>query len=159
MASSKTRCGSPHNRHTGFPSGRRPYKTWGLPLNPPDPAFDKAPGVQSARFLGHDTSYENKNRYIVNHIKETDPRSARYVCSIALAIPNQKTIVFTETMEGEIAREPHGENGFGYDPIFYFPPLQKTTAELSPEQKHVHSHRGKALRKMETYLKELMKNG
>ncbi len=118
-------------------------------------AFDKAPGVQSARFLGKDTSYDIKNQYILDHIQKDMPRSARYVCSIALALPNQPTVVFTETMEGEIADQAQGEYGFGYDPIFYFPPLKKTTAQMTPEQKNLYSHRGKALRKMEAYLKEL----
>lgn len=118
-------------------------------------AFDKAPGVQSARFLGKDTSYTVKNQYILDHLQEDATRSARYVCSIALALPDRPTVVFTETMEGEIAYEAKGEHGFGYDPIFYFPPLQKTTAEMTPEQKNQYSHRGKALRKMASYLKEL----
>ena len=122
-------------------------------------AMDKKPGVESARFLGHDTSYDYKNNYILNLLKDATNRSARYVCAMAMAIPGRDTIVFRETMEGEIAYEPKGENGFGYDPIFFFPPTNKTGAEMSLEEKNQYSHRAKATRHILEVVKEMTNNG
>lgn len=117
--------------------------------------LDKAPGIYSARFLGEDTSYEIKNRYLLDQLKgvEGEARSARFVCAIACVWPDGKTKVCRATIEGRLAMEPAGENGFGYDPIFYVPEFGKTTAELSMEEKNKISHRAKALREMK---KELM---
>ena len=122
-------------------------------------AMDKNPGVESARFLGHDTSYDYKNNYILNLLKDATNRSARYVCAMAMAIPGRDTIVFRETMEGEIAYEPKGENGFGYDPIFFFPPTNKTGAEMTLEEKNQYSHRAKATRHILEVVKEMKNNG
>lgn len=112
--------------------------------------LDKAPGVYSARFLGEDTSYEVKNRYLLEKLAgvEGAERSARFVCAIACVWPDGKSKVCRATIEGELAKEPAGENGFGYDPVFYVPEYQKTTAELSLEEKNEISHRAKALREM-----------
>lgn len=115
-------------------------------------AFDKKPGVESARFLGHETSYDYKNQYILDHIGENQVRTARYVCAIACCQKGMKEIVVEDTFEGEIAYESKGENGFGYDPIFYVPELGKTAAQLSMEEKNKYSHRAKALRSL---VKEL----
>jgi XTP/dITP diphosphohydrolase len=116
-------------------------------------ALDKAPGIYSARFLGHDTSYDIKNQYIIDKVKGKD-RTARFICAMALAIPNEETITIEESFEGEINDKIEGENGFGYDPIFYFPPLKKTSATMSMEEKNQYSHRAKALKKLYTILKE-----
>jgi XTP/dITP diphosphohydrolase len=116
-------------------------------------ALDKAPGIYSARFLGHDTSYDIKNQYIIDQVKGKD-RTARFICAMALAIPNEETITIEESFEGEINDKIEGENGFGYDPIFYFPPLKKTSAIMSMEEKNQYSHRAKALKKLYTILKE-----
>lgn len=116
-------------------------------------ALDKAPGIYSARFLGHETSYDIKNQYIIDQIAGKE-RTARFVCAMALAIPGEETITIEETFEGEINDCIAGENGFGYDPIFYFPPLQKTSAQMSMEEKNQHSHRAKALKKLYSILKE-----
>lgn len=112
--------------------------------------LDKAPGVYSARFLGEDTSYEVKNRYLLEKLAgvERAERSARFVCAIACVWPDGKSKVCRATIEGELAKEPAGENGFGYDPVFYVPEYQKTTAELSLAEKNEISHRAKALREM-----------
>lgn len=118
-------------------------------------ALDKAPGIYSARFLGHDTSYDIKNQYIIDQLKDKENRDARFICAIALAIPSQDTITIQETFEGEINDCIAGENGFGYDPIFYFPPLKKTSAQMSMEEKNQYSHRAKALRKLYKILKEM----
>ena len=117
-------------------------------------ALDKQPGVYSARFLGHDTSYDIKNQYIIDALKDKD-RTARFVCAMALVIPGQEPIIIEETMEGLINDKIEGENGFGYDPIFYFPPCKMTSAMMSMEEKNKHSHRAKALRKLYAILKEM----
>ena len=117
-------------------------------------ALDKQPGVYSARFLGHDTSYDIKNQYIIDALKDKE-RTARFVCAMALVIPGQEPIIIEETMEGLINDKIEGENGFGYDPIFYFPPCKMTSAMMSMEEKNKHSHRAKALIKLYAILKEM----
>ena len=118
-------------------------------------ALDKQPGIYSARFLGADTSYEIKNQYIIDAVKDKDCK-ARFVCAMALVIPGQEPILIEETMEGMINDKIEGENGFGYDPIFYFPPCKMTSAMMSMEEKNKHSHRAKALKKLYTILKEIL---
>ena len=116
--------------------------------------LDKKPGVYSARYLGENTPYIEKNNHIL-HLMEIVPeqkRSARFVCAIATAFPNGKIVTTQSTIECLIAHEIKGENGFGYDPIFFVPEKGKTTAELSPEEKNAISHRGKALKKMKELL-------
>lgn len=117
----------------------------------------KKPGVLSARFLGHDTSYDIKNAKILEMLEDVpeEKRTARFVCSIAVAFPDRDTVVVRDTIEGIIGYESAGENGFGYDPIFYVPELKKTTAQLSMEEKNKISHRGKALVKMANRLKDM----
>ncbi|MCR1961011.1 non-canonical purine NTP pyrophosphatase, RdgB/HAM1 family [Thomasclavelia cocleata] len=118
-------------------------------------ALNKQPGIYSARFLGHDTSYEIKNQYIIDAVKDKD-KSARFVCAMALVIPNHEPILIEETMEGLINDKIEGENGFGYDPIFYFPPCKMTSAMMSMEEKNQHSHRAKALKRLYAILKEVI---
>ena len=119
--------------------------------------LDKKPGVLSARFLGHDTSYDIKNAKILEMLEGVpeEKRTARFVCSIAVAFPDRETVVVRDTIEGIIGYESAGDNGFGYDPIFYVPELKKTTAQLSMEEKNKISHRGKALVKMANKLKDM----
>lgn len=117
-------------------------------------AFDRQPGVYSARFLGHDTPYSYKNQIILERLKGRTDRTCRYVCAIALTRPNEQPVVFEDTAEGTIAEKPAGDNGFGYDPIVYYPPLKKTMAEMGNDEKNSISHRGKALRKLEKWLNE-----
>lgn len=85
-----------------------------------------------------------------------EKRTARFVCSIAAVLPDGKVLTSRGTIEGYIGYEEKGENGFGYDPIFYVPEFDCTTAQLSPEQKNQVSHRGKALKEMKTLLKEAL---
>ena len=118
-------------------------------------ALDKQPGIYSARFLGADTSYNIKNQYIIDALKDKE-RTARFVCALALVIPGQEPILIEETMEGLINDKIEGANGFGYDPIFYFPPCQMTSAMMSMEEKNKYSHRAKALKKLYTILKEIL---
>lgn len=112
------------------------------------------PGVYSARYMGEDTSYEVKNREIIRRLEgaKGEERSARFVCVIAAVLPDGQELEAAGTMEGQIAYEPAGEEGFGYDPILYIPELHKTSAQLSLEEKNRISHRGKALRQMKEQL-------
>lgn len=117
-------------------------------------ALGGEPGVYSARYMGEDTSYEIKNRAIIRRLDGVSgqDRSARFVCVIAAVLPDG-TVRRTEgTMEGVIAMEPAGEEGFGYDPILYIPEYGKTGAQLTMEEKNAVSHRGKALRAMKGEL-------
>ena len=119
-------------------------------------ALNGEPGIYSARYMGEDTSYRIKNANLVERLNGVpdEKRTARFVCAIAAAFPDG-TIKTTEgVIEGRIGYEERGENGFGYDPIFYVPEFGCTTAELSEEQKNAVSHRGKALEKMREILKE-----
>ncbi len=116
-------------------------------------AMNKAPGVYSARFLGYDTPYEEKNQYIMDQVKGKT-RTARYVCAIAYVEEDGAGHVFTGVVEGEIADHARGEKGFGYDPIFYYPPYGATLAEVSEEKKNAISHRGRALAQLIAYMKE-----
>lgn len=118
--------------------------------------LDKAPGVYSARFMGHDTSYDIKNKALIEKLEgvEGQDRSCRFVCAIAVVFPDGRELVKRGTMEGLLAKEISGENGFGYDPIVFLPEYGKTSASLSPEEKNRISHRGKAL----ALIKEELKN-
>lgn len=109
--------------------------------------LNKAPGVYSARFMGHDTSYDIKNKALIQKLEgvKGSDRSGRFVCAIAVCFPDGREIVKRGTMEGLIAEEIKGDNGFGYDPIVYLPEYGKTFGELAPEEKNKISHRGKAL--------------
>lgn len=117
------------------------------------------PGVYSARFMGHDTSYDIKNKAIIDKLKGVSgkDRSARFVAVIAAVFPDGRELVTRGTMEGIIGQEPLGENGFGYDPILFLPEYNKSSAELAPEEKNKISHRGKALEKMKAALAEAIK--
>ena len=118
--------------------------------------LDKAPGVLSARYMGEDTPYEVKNAHILYLLKDVQgsERSARFVCSIAAVFPDGREFTTYATIEGEIGHKIAGENGFGYDPIFFVPEFGKTTAELSAEEKNEISHRGKALSMMKEILQK-----
>ncbi|MBE5855921.1 MAG: XTP/dITP diphosphatase [Lachnospiraceae bacterium] len=121
-------------------------------------ALNGEPGVYSARYLGRDTSYHEKNQNLIERLagKEGEERSARFVCAIAAVMPDGREFTSEKTMEGQIGFEEKGENGFGYDPIFFLPEYGKYSAELAPEEKNRISHRGKALRDMEEQLKDVL---
>ena len=120
-------------------------------------ALNKEPGIYSARYMGHDTSYHIKNKSLIDRLegKSGEERNARFVCVIAAAFPDGRVSTTRGTMEGQIGYEERGENGFGYDPIFYLPEYGCYSAELPLEEKNKLSHRGKALRLMKEKLKEL----
>lgn len=116
------------------------------------------PGIYSARYMGENTSYDIKNRNLIERLAGVPDkkRTARFVCVIAAALPDGRVLTASGAMEGRIGYEPAGTNGFGYDPIFYLPEYGCTSAELSPEQKNAISHRGKALRAMREELKNIL---
>lgn len=116
--------------------------------------LDKEPGVYSARYMGEDTSYSVKNASLIKRLEGVpqEERTARFVCVIAAAYPDGQVITARETMEGYIGYEERGTNGFGYDPIFYLPEFDCSSAELDMEQKNKVSHRGKALRAIKEKL-------
>ena len=117
-------------------------------------ALGGEPGVYSARYMGEDTSYEIKNREIIRRLEAVSgqDRSARFVCIIAAVLPDGTVRKTEGTMDGVIAMEPAGEEGFGYDPILYIPEYGKTGAQLTMEEKNAIGHRGKALRAMKGEL-------
>jgi XTP/dITP diphosphohydrolase len=118
--------------------------------------LNKEPGIYSARYLGEDTSYTIKNQALLDRLEgvEQEKRTARFVCAIAAVLPDKTELVTRQTMEGRIGYAPEGENGFGYDPIFYPDGYDCSSAVLSPEQKNEISHRGKGLRAMKELLKK-----
>lgn len=120
-------------------------------------ALHKEPGIYSARYLGEDTPYTVKNKQIIERLSGVpdEQRSARFVSAIAAVLPDGEVLTAQGTIEGRIGYEEKGSNGFGYDPIFYVPAYDCTTAELTPEQKNEVSHRGKALREMKQLLKSV----
>lgn len=117
--------------------------------------LNKEPGIYSARYMGEDTSYRIKNANLIERLNGVpdEKRTARFVCAIAAAFPDGTMKTVRATMEGRIGYEEKGENGFGYDPIFYLPEYGCTSAELSMEEKNKISHRGKALKAIKDELR------
>lgn len=118
--------------------------------------LNKEPGIYSARYAGTDTSYDIKNSLLLSRMKGVpeEKRSARFVCAIAAVFPDGTAEVVRGTMEGRVAYEAAGVNGFGYDPIFWLPEYGCTSAELSPEKKNELSHRGQGLRMMRKIMEK-----
>lgn len=118
--------------------------------------LNKEPGVYSARYLGEDTPYEIKNQTLLKRMEGVprEKRTARFVCAVCAVVPGHEPMTVRGTIEGYIGWEPAGENGFGYDPIFYVPDLNCSTAQLSMEEKNARSHRGNALRAMREKLEK-----
>lgn len=120
----------------------------GLAVN----AMHGEPGVYSARFLGRDTSYDIKNQHIMDVCKDADDRGCQFVCAIAYVKEDGSSVVFKGVIEGEVATHMEGAKGFGFDPIFYYPPFKTTLANVSEDQKNAVSHRGNALRQLLAYM-------
>jgi len=122
------------------------------------PTLGGAPGVHSARYAGADATNLQRIQKLLKEMRDKarPERSAHFVCAIALARACRALAVVTDRVEGEILESPRGTGGFGYDPVFYFPALKKTFAELSPEEKNLHSHRGKAFRKLLAALPSML---
>jgi XTP/dITP diphosphohydrolase len=111
-------------------------------------ALGGAPGVYSARYAGQNATDDQRCTKLLNEMKGKTNRKAAFECVISIAVPRGPALTYEARCEGLIAQEPAGENGFGYDPIFYYPPLQKTFAQLTREEKGRVSHRGKALQEL-----------
>lgn len=122
----------------------------GLAVN----AMNGGPGIYSARFMGRDCDYATKNQAIMDVVARSDDKGAQFICAIAYVDANGHEEVFTGTVEGTIATEMKGSNGFGYDPIFYYPPYGTTLADVSEAKKNQVSHRSRALQQLIAYLKE-----
>lgn len=118
------------------------------------PALGGAPGVHSARYAGPDASDADRVQKVLKEMGglEGEDRRARFVCVVAVAESGKMRGVFSASAEGVLLEEPRGHDGFGYDPIFYFPALGKTYAEISREEKNFYSHRGKAFHKALDFL-------
>lgn len=114
------------------------------------------PGIYSARYLGRDVSYDVKNQNLLDRMEGVpdEKRTARFVCAVAVVLPDKRELVVRGVMEGRIGHEIIGDYGFGYDPIFYLPEYGMTSAQIPPEEKNRISHRGKALQKMFELLKK-----
>ncbi|RJP42007.1 MAG: XTP/dITP diphosphatase [Desulfobacteraceae bacterium] len=111
-------------------------------------ALDGLPGVHSARYAGPGATDADNCRKLLDALKGTTDRNAAFECVISLAVPTGAALTYTGRCEGVITETPMGSDGFGYDPLFFYPPLNKTFAQLGPEEKNRVSHRGKALAEM-----------
>lgn len=119
-------------------------------------ALDGRPGIYSARYAGENASDRTKIQKILAEMEPHSNRSAKFVTAVAAILPDGREFVTTGEVRGEILREPEGENGFGYDPIFYCDELKKTFAQAEEEEKNAVSHRGRALRAMYEKLKPIL---
>jgi XTP/dITP diphosphohydrolase len=111
-------------------------------------ALGSAPGVHSARYAGPDATDQDNNAKLLKEMVGKGNRAAAFMCVISIAVPSGVALTYEGRCEGLIAETPAGNHGFGYDPLFYYPPLKKTFAQLSVEEKNRVSHRGKALAEM-----------
>ena len=141
------------------------YKLVGKPVLAEDsglsvPALNGDPGIYSARYgqrEGLKLNDKEKNAYLLKNMKDITDRRAFFVCSMVLVMNEYRYFVVQETMDGEIAQEPAGDNGFGYDPVLYIPATGKTVAQMDDTEKNALSHRGKAGRKMKLIIESLAK--
>lgn len=138
---------------------RFPHDITGFPVISDDsgivvPALGNSPGIYSARFAGENATDEENNKKLLKLVSRLpeNQRSAYYFCCVAFCY-DSRCVTFTGRVDGVITLEPRGEEGFGYDPLFYLPEYGRTMAELSPEEKDRISHRGRAIRKLLEYLK------
>jgi len=117
------------------------------------PSLNNAPGIYSARYAGPEADYQKNNLLLLENMKlfKNEERLARFICTVCYKDSNNE-LFFTGIAEGRIIDSFRGEGGFGYDPLFFYPELNKTFAELSMEEKNKYSHRGKAVRKFIEYL-------
>ncbi|MBT3311711.1 MAG: XTP/dITP diphosphatase [Desulfobacterales bacterium] len=111
-------------------------------------ALGGSPGVHSARYAGEDATDEQRIEKLLKEMRGEKNRKAAFECVISIAVPTGPALTYEARCEGEIAQEPAGNEGFGYDPVFYYPLLEKTFAQISREEKNLISHRGKALKEV-----------
>ena len=119
-------------------------------------ALGGAPGIYSARYAGENASDQQRYTKLLEEMQGQANRQARFECLISLAVPTGAALTYEGRCEGLIAEEPAGEGGFGYDPVFYYPPLKKTFGQLSREEKGRISHRGKALQELKAEFEKVM---
>jgi XTP/dITP diphosphohydrolase len=120
-------------------------------------ALDGAPGVHSARYAGPEATDEQRCSKLLSALENETSRSAAFECVLSLAVPTGPALTYEGRCKGTIARSPSGTNGFGYDPIFYYPPFDKTFAQMTMEEKSKVSHRGKALREFRHEFENVIK--
>jgi XTP/dITP diphosphohydrolase len=119
-------------------------------------ALNGEPGVKSARYAGENASDEENNIKLLEAMKNETNRKAEFHCCISIAVPRGPALTYEAKCEGEIAAQPVGEMGFGYDPVFYYPPLQKTFAQLKRAEKNSISHRGKAMNELKSEFNKVL---
>jgi XTP/dITP diphosphohydrolase len=115
------------------------------------------PGVQSARYAGEDATDGANNLKLLESLRGVSERDAQFVCVLAIAVPRGPALLYEGRCKGMIAEAPKGEKGFGYDPLFYYPPLGKTFAEMCPEEKNRVSHRGRAMGEFKKEFEKVLK--
>lgn len=119
-------------------------------------ALDGIPGVHSARYAGENATDEDNNRKLLEALQGKENRKAAFECVIVIAVPRGPALIYRGRCDGEITRKITGEGGFGYDPIFYYPPLEKTFAQMSPEEKNRVSHRGRAMKELQSEFEKVL---
>ena len=119
-------------------------------------ALDGAPGIHSARYAGEDATDEQRYFKLLDDMKGKSNRNAAFECVISIAVPTGPALTYEARCEGLIATEPAGSNGFGYDPVFFYPPLKKTFAQITREEKNRISHRGKALAELKSEFDKVL---
>ena len=119
-------------------------------------ALGGMPGVRSARYAGEGAADRENNHKLLEVMKGVNKRNANFMCIIAIAVPAGPALIYEGRCDGHITREPMGQNGFGYDPLFYFPPLKKTFAQMGPEEKNQVSHRGKAMAELRSEFDKVL---
>lgn len=120
-------------------------------------ALHGAPGVYSARYAGPNATDEQNNSKLLEALSGKSERKARFCCVLSLAVPTGPALTYEASCEGVILEAPRGTNGFGYDPLFYYPPMKKTFAEMTLEEKAQVSHRGKALKELKDEFDKVLK--
>jgi len=120
-------------------------------------ALGGAPGIYSARYAGEHAGDEQRCAKLLKEMEGISNRKAAFECVISIAVPTGPALTYEARCEGLIAQQPAGSNGFGYDPVFYYPPLGKTFAELTREEKNTVSHRGKALKELQDEFDKVVK--
>ncbi len=141
--------------YSGFASQLVLADDSGLEVN----ALNGAPGIYSARFAGPNATDSENNELLLRRLENQENRDARFVCFVALARKGRIVTTASGTVRGEILRAPRGDKGFGYDPLFFYPPLGRTFAELTADEKFQVSHRGNALRDLFRYFAKSSANG
>ncbi len=119
-------------------------------------ALDGAPGVYSARYAGEDATDADNVAKLLDAMKDKEDRRASFQCVISIAVPTGAALTYEGRCDGILTREPEGDNGFGYDPLFFFPEFDKTFAQLSMEEKATVSHRGKALQEVTREMEKIL---